>query len=134
MNKFWYRRRWYDFRQGHSYYLIFALSFGNFILIFHRLFIERVPALNEIFSNLWIFTIVFVLAYIPVAIIIGAWHRKTQLKIDMDVTMRQNLLLAKSLRVIIDMSEGKASKEDIKQIRDLLMSIEEGKGQSKIDE
>jgi len=70
------RGRWFDFRQGHSLYLIFALTFSNFILIFHRLLIERVPALEQIFSNLWMFIAVFVLAYIPVAILVGAWHRK----------------------------------------------------------
>lgn len=133
MNKLWARRRWYDFRQGHSFYLIFALSFGNFILIFHRLLIERVPILNEIFSTLWIFALFFILAYIPVAVIIGNWHKKTQLKIDVDAGMRQNLLLAKSLRIIIDISDGKASKEEIEGIRKLLKAIEEGKGQSKMD-
>jgi len=133
MNELWLRWRWYDFRQGHSLYLIFALSFGNFILIFHRLLIERVPILNEIFSNLWIFAVFFILAYIPVAVIIGNWHKKTQLKIDIDTGMRQNLLLAKSLRVIIDISDGKASKEEKEGIRKLLKAIEEGKGLSKMD-
>jgi len=133
MNKLWARRRWYDFRQGHSFYLIFALSFGNFILIFHRLLIERVPILNEIFSTLWIFALFFILAYIPIAVIIGNWHKKTQLKIDIDAIFRHNLLLAKSLRIMIDISDGKASKEEIEDIRKLLKAIEEGKGQSKMD-
>ena len=75
----WARRRWFDFRTGHSLYLIFALSFANFILISHRLLIERVPILNEFFSSLWFFRIIFILAYIPLSIIIGAWHRRTQL-------------------------------------------------------
>ncbi len=77
LNKAWMSRRWFDFRLGHSTYLIFALSFGNFVLIFHRLFIERVPALNEIFSSLWIFVFVFILAYIPIAIIIGIFILST---------------------------------------------------------
>jgi len=55
MNDSWMRRRWFDFRQGHSVYLIFALTFANFILIFYRLLIERVEVFNEIFSSLWIF-------------------------------------------------------------------------------
>lgn len=130
MDKNWVRRRWFDFRQGHSYYLIFALSFGNFILIFHRLLIERIPALNEILGNLGIFTMIFVLSYIPIAVAIGAWHRKSQMKIDVDVALRQNPLFAKMIRVLLDAQTGKASKEEIEEFRNLLKRIEDGKGQN----
>lgn len=130
MDKNWIRRRWFDFRQGHSYYLIFALSFGNFILIFHRLLIERIPALNEILGNLGIFTMIFVLSYIPIAVAIGAWHRKSQMKIDVDVALRQNPLFAKMIRVLLDAQTGKASKEEIEEFRKLLKRIEDGKGQN----
>ena len=130
MDKNWIRRRWFDFRQGHSYYLIFALSFGNFILIFHRLLIERIPALNEILGNLGIFTMIFVLSYIPIAIVIGAWHRRSQMKIEVDVALRQNPLFAKMIRVLLDAQTGKATKEEIEEFRKLLKQIEDGKGQS----
>lgn len=122
------RRRWYDFRQGHGIYLIFMLSFANFILIFHRLLIERVEVLEKIFPNLWIFIIVFVLLYIPIAILIGAWHRKTQLKVDIEVAVRQNPIWAKMFRTLIDIQTGKASKEEIESARKFLKSIE-----SKVD-
>ena len=128
MNENWIKRRWFDFRQGHSYYLIFALSFGNFILIFHRLFIERIPALNEIIGNLGIFTIIFVLLYIPIAIIIGTWHRKSQMKIDVDLALRQNPLFAKMIRMLLDTQTGKASQKEIEGFRNLLKQIEDGKG------
>ena len=125
----WVRRRWFDFRQGHSVYLIFALTFANFVLIFHRLLIERVEFLNEIFSDLWLFAIVFVLIYIPFSIIIGAWHRKTQLKIEAEVTLLQNPFVAKIFRVLLESQEGSISKEEIEDMRKLLKRIEEGKGQ-----
>jgi len=119
MNDSWMRRRWFDFRQGHGVYLIFALSFGNFILIFHRLLIERVEALDDVFPNLWIFAIVFILLYIPIAIGIGAWHRRTQVKVDTEVGMRQNPFFAKWFRMLIDIQTGKASKEEIESLRKL---------------
>ncbi len=125
MRNSWGRRRWFDFRQGHSVYLIFALSFGNFILIFHRLLIERVESLNEIFPNLWVFAIVFILLYIPVAVLIGAWHRRTQLKVDMEVAIRQNPMWAKVFRMMMDIQTGRASKEEIESVRKLLKSIED---------
>lgn len=130
MNKNWTRRRWFDFRQGHSIYLIFFLSFSNFILIFHRLLIERVSFLENILSELWVFALIFILFYIPVAILIGVWHRKNQIKIETDVVFRQYPTLARMFRLLIDMGEGKASQEEIDRTRKFLKQIEEGKGQS----
>jgi len=125
MNDSWMRRRWFDFRQGHSVYLIFALTFANFILIFYRLLIERVEVFNEIFSSLWIFVVLFILVYVPVAVGVGAWHRRTQLKVDAEVGMRQNPFFAKWFRILIDIQTGKASKEEIENLRKLLKSIED---------
>lgn len=130
MDKNFIRRRWFDFRQGHSYYLIFALSFANFILIFYRLLIEQIPELNEIFSSLWIFVLVFILLYIPIAVGIGAWHRKTQLKIEADVSLKQSPLFCRVLGTIIDIQMGTATKEEIQELRKMLKKIESGQGQS----
>ena len=124
------RRRWFDFRQGHSIYLIFFLSFSNFVLIFHRLLIERITFLEGILSELWVFALIFIFAYIPVAIIIGAWHRRNQIKIETDVVFRQYPTMAKMFRILIDMEDGKASREEIESTRKFLKQIEEGKGQS----
>ena len=128
MDKNWIRRRWFEFRAGHSLYLIFALTGANFILIFHRLLIERVPALDEVFGNLAIFTAVFILAYIPIAIIIGSWHRKYQLKVDLEQNVRQNLLFAKAFRILLDSQIGNASKKEMEDLRNFFKTIEEGKG------
>jgi len=128
MNQNWFRRRWFDFRQGHGVYLIFMLTFANFILIFHRLLIERVEVLDKLFSELWVFILVFVAIYIPAAIIIGAWHRKTQLRVEADVIILQNPLLAKILRTIMDAHTGKISESEIEEMRKLLKSIEDKNG------
>jgi len=125
------RRRWYDFRIGHSFYLIFLLSFANFILIFYRLLIEQVSGLNEIFSSLWLFVVVFILLYIPISIGIGAWHRKTQLKIEADVALKQSPLLAKVLGTIIDIQTGNATEREIEELRKMLKKIEAGQGQNR---
>lgn len=124
MSNAWLRRRWLDFRFGHTVYLIFALSFANFILIFYRLLIERVESLNEFFSSLWIFGVVFVLIYIPVSIGLGAWHRRTQIKIESEQQLLQNPFMARNFRMLVDMIEGKASKEEIEKFRNLLIRIE----------
>jgi len=122
----WYRRRWLDFRLGHSTYLIFALTFSNFILIFHRLLIERIPILDEYFSNLVFFAIVVAVIYAPIAILIGSWHRKTQIQVETDMTMRHNPFLAYIFRVMVQMIDGKASRKETDELRRYLESIERG--------
>ena len=128
MSNAWIRRRWFDFRQGHSIYLIFAMSFANFVLIFYRLLVEEVEILSQIFSTLWIFVTVFLLTYIPVAILIGIWHRKTQMHVESEQILRHNPFFVKIFRVLIDMVDEKASKEEIEDIRNLLRSIEKKQG------
>ena len=124
MNSKWFRRRWFDFRLGHSVYLIFLLSFSNFILIFHRLLIERVEFLNDIFSDLWMFIILFVGIYFPVSIAVGAWHRKTQIKIENEQSLLNNPFMARNFRMMIDIIEGKASKDEVQKFRKFLSDIE----------
>ena len=125
MKKGWVRERWWEFRQGHSVYLIFLLTFVNFILISYRLLIEKIPILEELIPNLWIFGILFLSVYIPAAPLIGNWHRKTQLKVESTLTQQQNPLLAKMFRTLLDVQTGRASKEEIEEFRKVLISIEE---------
>jgi len=127
MNETWVRRRWYDFRQGHGMYLVFAMSFVNFVLIFYRLLIEQIDFLGDLFSNLWIFLVIFLALYIPTAVLIGNWHRKTQMRIEYEQSMKQSPLMAKNFRVLLDLLEGKASTKEVEELRKFLKSIEDGK-------
>ena len=81
MNQSWIRERWWEFRTGHSTYLIFLLTFVNFILISYRLLIEKIPIFQTLIPDLWIFALLFLTIYVPAAIVIGFWHRQTQLKV-----------------------------------------------------
>ena len=124
MKQGWIRRRWWEFRQGHSTYLIFLLTFMNFVLIAYRLLIERIPFFQELFPQLWIFVLIFVLVYIPLSIIIGNWHRRTQLRVESTINILENPLWAKMFRTMLDIQTGRASKEEIEKVRELLLSIE----------
>lgn len=119
------RKRWYDFRAGHGVYLIFLMSFANFILIFHRLLIERVEWLNVLLGNIILFTTVFVLVYVPVAILVGVWHRRTQIKIDADIGWLYSPINAKVFRILLDAQMGKASAAELEKLRALLKDIED---------
>jgi len=120
----WVRRRWYEFRQGHSIYLIFVLTFVNFILIAYRLLIERVAIFKDLIPELWIFALMFILLYVPTAIIIGFWHRRTQLRVETTLVNQQNPVLAKMIRTLLDVQTGIASEEEIKEFREMLNKIE----------
>jgi len=128
MKQGWARRRWWEFRQGHSVYLIFMLTFINFILISYRLLIEKVVFFKEIFPDLWIFATLFIVSYIPAAVLIGFWHRKTQLRVETTLVQQQNPVFARMVRTLLDVQTGKASKEEIEEFRKMLESIERRKG------
>ena len=124
MNESWIRRRWWEFRQGHSIYLIFLLTFVNFILISYRLLIEKISIFKELIPELWIFALLFISIYIPAAILIGLWHRRTQLRVETTLVNQQNPLLAKMIRTLLDVQTGDASQEEIKEFRKMLKDIE----------
>lgn len=124
MKEGWFRSRWWEFRLGHSTYLIFLLTFVNFVLISYRLLIERIPFLQEIIPELWIFMVLFLVIYIPTSIGIGFWHRKTQLKVENTLGYQENPVLAKMFRVMLDVKTGTATKDEIEEFRKFLIEIE----------
>ena len=124
MKEGWGRRRWWEFRQGHTVYLIFLLTFVNFILIAYRLLIERISIFKELIPELWVFALLFISIYIPAAILIGLWHRRTQLRVETTLVNQQNPLLAKMIRTLLDVQTGDASQEEIKEFRKMLKEIE----------
>ena len=124
MNQEWIRRRWWEFRQGHGIYLIFVLTFMNFILISYRLLIEKIPFLNNLIPELWVFVIMFLGFYIPAAILIGIWHRRTQLRVENTITLEQNPFFAKMFRTMLDVQTKKASEKEIEEFREFLTKIE----------
>jgi len=124
MDQSWTRSRWWEFRQGHSVYLVFVLTFINFILISYRLLIERVTIFKEIVPELWIFALFFLTIYIPAATLIGFWHRRTQLRVETTLIQQQNPFQAKMIRTLLDAQTGKATKEEIEEFRKTLLKIE----------
>jgi hypothetical protein len=122
----WLRRRWLDFRNGHSIYLVFAMTFANFITIQYALLIDRLPYWAGIFNSIWIFAIMFILFYVPLSIVLGYWHRKSQWKVEQDALFRENKVGAIMWMYVIDLIEGKVSEEDKKLMRESLLRITRG--------
>jgi hypothetical protein len=122
----WFRRRWLDFRNGHSIYLIFVMTFANFITIQYKLLIDKIPYLAGVFDNIIIFAIVFILLYVPISIGLGYWHRKSQWKVEQDALFRENKVGAIMWMYVIDLIEGNVSEEDKKLMREALLGITRG--------
>jgi|TARA_B110000467_G_C18154900_1_gene386263 uncharacterized protein YneF (UPF0154 family) len=115
---------WYDARTGSTVYLLFVLSFVNFILITYRYLLETDPQTEELFSNLWIFGIIFLVTYIPASILIGFWHRRTQLSVENYIRQKESPFFCKLIRTMLDIKTGKASDEEIEEFRKMLSKIE----------
>jgi hypothetical protein len=123
INNNWLRKRWLDFRNGHGIYLVFIMTFANFVTIQYRLLLEKVPFLHSLFSNIWIFAILFVAIYLPLGMIIGYWHRKNQFSVEAEAMFSQNQIGATINLFIIDLIDGKVTEQEKQQMREYLLKI-----------
>ena len=117
------QRRWLDFRNGHSIYLAFILTFVNFILITYNFAVTRIPILGGIADNIFAFTALFIAIYIPAAIVIGYWHRKKQYSVENEAWLRENWVWAWISMYQIRLIEGKATPEETRQVKEYLGTI-----------
>ncbi len=119
------RRRWLDFRNGHSIYLAFLLTFVNFILISYNFLIKQLPFGIGESMTLPLFILLFTLIYIPTAITLGVWHRKHQYSVENEALLRQNWMWAWISQYQIRLIKGKTNpKEDeyiINYLNDILI-------------
>ncbi|OYT51129.1 hypothetical protein B6U66_04490 [Candidatus Bathyarchaeota archaeon ex4484_135] len=108
-------RYWTYFRRGHNIYLVFLLSFANFIAIQYKLIIENMAILKDIFTHLSVFAAVFVLVYVPAAIIIG-WldYRRLAVPVDMTITAKASPWVKDLATALIYIAEGKG--EEAKKV------------------
>lgn len=99
------------------------MTFANFVTIQYSLLIDKIPAVNSIFNNIWTFAIIFVTAYVPLGMIIGYWHRKSQWKVEQEAMFRENVVGAKIWLFTIKLIEGNATEEEKKNMIDFLSTI-----------
>lgn len=116
------QKGWLDFRNGHSVYLSFILTFMNSILIAYHFAISQF-ALNNIYFNLGLFALLFLGLYIPSAVVIGYWHRRHQWTVENEALLQENWVWAWIARYQIRLIQGKASEEETKLVMDYLEAI-----------
>ena len=117
----WFRKRWLDFRNGHSIYLIFAMTFANFITIQYQLLLDKVPLFNSV--PIWAFAVLFIALYLPLGMIIGYWHRKNQFSVEAEALFNQNIVGARMYIFLIDLIDGKITEEEKQKMRGYLKGI-----------
>ena len=134
-NNNFFRIRWLDFRQGHGIYLAFFIYFADSILIQYNLLIDRLPFLDRfVGANIVEFAIIFIALYVPLAIIIGYWHRKSQWTVEVEALFKENTLGATMWLFVIDLVEGKISEKEKVEMREMLLKITKGKGRSNTED
>jgi len=116
MNEQFFRRRWLDFRNGHSIYLSFVLTFINFILIAFNFAVAKLTLFHGVIDNLWVFALFFIAIYIPAAIIIGYWHRRNQYSVENEAMLRENWIWAWVMRYEIRLIQGKTTAQENEQM------------------
>ena len=72
------RRRFLDFKNGHGGYLIYFISFVQFIIVSYSLYVSGHPSLTALFPTVYHWIAFFLASYLPAAIIIGHLHLKKQ--------------------------------------------------------
>jgi hypothetical protein len=120
-NKKWIKRRWLDFRNGNGLYLVFFLTLAQFIIVQYRLLLERTPLFHSV--PLWVFSAAFVASYVPLAVAIGAWHRRTQYNVENQTHFERNTIGATMYLFLFDLLDGKVTEEEKKQMRKYLLEI-----------
>lgn len=116
MNKQFLRKRWLDFRNGHSIYLAFVLTFTNFILISYNFAVAKISFLSDTIGSLPFFVILFIALYVPAAMLIGYWHRRHQYVVENETMLQENWIWAWFARYQIRLIEGKATPEETSEI------------------
>ena len=121
------REFWWAVRMGHVNYLTIFLGFVNFILITYNFLIDGNEILESMVSEIWIFSIIFLILYIPISILIGRWHSNTQIHVDNELKMFENPIMARMIRTLLDVQTGKASEKEIEDFRNAVLKIEKQK-------
>src|SRR5919198_4540975 len=118
-----FQKGWLDFRNGHSVYLSFILTFMNSILISYHFAVSQFELLDNVFFNIALFALFFMGLYVPASVIIGYWHRRHQWTIENEALLQENWVWAWIARYQIRLIEGKATPEESKQVLNYLEAI-----------
>ena len=100
------------------------MTFANFITIQYKLVLEKVPLVDTLTGgSIFGFAIFFVALYVPIGILIGYWHRKSQWKIEAEALFKENRIGAIMWLFVIDLIDGKVTEKEKQDMREMLQKI-----------
>ena len=108
------------------------MTFANFITIQYKLVLQNVPVVDTITGgSIFGFAIFFVALYVPLGILIGYWHRKSQWKVEAEALFKENKIGATMWLFVIDLIDGKITEQEKQEMREMLLKITKGKTKPK---
>jgi hypothetical protein len=107
------------------------MTFADFITIQYKLVLEKIDIVDTLTGgSIFGFAIFFIALYVPLSIIIGFWHRKSQWKVEAEALFKENKIGATMWLFVIDLIDGKITEKEKQDMRELLLKITKGKGKS----
>ena len=107
------------------------MTFADFITIQYKLVLEKVHIVDTLTGgSIFGFAIFFIALYVPLSIIIGFWHRKSQWKVEAEALFKENKIGATMWLFVIDLIDGKITEKEKQDMREMLLKITKGKGKS----
>jgi len=108
------------------------MTFANFITIQYKLVLEKIPVVDTLTGgSIFGFAILFVALYVPLSIVIGFWHRKSQWKVEAEALFKENKIGAIMWLFVIDLIDGKVTEKEKQDMREMLSKIVKGKEKGK---
>lgn len=101
----WFGRRWFEFRTGYQTYMVFLFGFSNFILILYNF----VPQFKDVLE-LHYFAVITFLIIIPLGILIGHSHNKSQMPTESKIQVTHHAFRD---RIVPDSKETFSTKSNI---------------------
>ena len=106
-------------------YIGFAFALLNFVIIFQRFFIETVDSVHEVLSNIVIFTILFLIIYLPIALVFGNYYYKTQHRVDYAMMFSKSSGDLKFYKLLFDLKTNSADPKEVESFKKMLHKFEE---------
>jgi len=125
----WCNKRFFEFRMGVKFYVGFSFALLNFIIIFQRFFIESIDSVHEVVSNIVIFTILFLIIYVPIATVFGNNYYKNQHRVDYSMMFSNSSGIIKFYKLLFDLKTNSADPKEVEAFKKMLHKFEE---QSKV--
>jgi hypothetical protein len=120
----WCGKRFFEFRIGNKMYIGFSIALLNFVLIFQRFFIDMTDSVHEVISNIAIFAVLFLIIYLPIALVVGKWHYKNQHRVDYAMEFFKDSALLKCYKLLFDLKTNSADPKEIESFKKMLYEFE----------